>query len=482
MIAMADKPTTEQLTTEQTGAQSPTVNPLLFGQGVLYASGGCASNPLNFPGYGGLYDRTYLTYRWMLQHPIVRLVRTISIAPILASYWQYKSADDTIPPARVELIKKMFDRLRQRAMTDILRGRDYGWAPFEPLWELRNGEIWLTELKPLTPEWTTILTDETGRFIGLQANTLENKGMTFMVDGKSFSGLPAPYKAWVYTYDRECGNLYGRSWLENIRETAWKDWLDCAQQLQKLSGSISGTQIIMKSPNAQKDQCIALVKALANGAVGGWVPSMLKDVKPGDNVDWTALAEMAKASVIGWELLDFGTRTPAIAGLLERMRHDEDLIFAGGLRPSRSGLEGKHGTKAEAGVHSDTGMMASELDDDDIASQLQPMVDAVLELNFGPDARGSVYIDPPPLLDSKSQRFSDFLTAISTNGDVSTALANYADVADLLDGLDIPIKEGAKFEIVSTKAAPVAPVDPNTPITRVSTMEKRLGKRLQKAG
>jgi hypothetical protein len=39
------------------------------------------------------------------------------------------------------------------------------------------------------------------------------------------------------------------------------------------------------------------------------------------------------------------------------MKHDEELMFAGGLRPSRTGLEGKHGTKAESGVMTDTGML-----------------------------------------------------------------------------------------------------------------------------
>ncbi len=464
----------EELTKEQTGPQSSRYNPQLLGQGVLYASGGCSSNPMGFAGYGLGYGRTYLTYRWMLQNPIVRLVRAISTAPIVSSYWQYKAADDSVPQERVDLIQKMFDRVRQRAISDILRGRDYGWSAFEPLWENRGGETWLKELKPLTPDYTTILTDDAGRFVGLQANLRTGvEGMKVTTEsGQVLMGLPAPYKAWVYTYDRECGNLYGRSWLENIRETAWKDWLDTSQQLQKLSGSIAGTQVIIKSPDSAKDVCIALIKALANGAVGGWIPSMLVNIKPGDSINYQQLVDLAKASIIDFELLDFGTRTPAIAGLLARLQHDEELIFAGGLRPSRSGMEGKHGTKAEAVVHSDTGMMTTELDDDDIAAQMQPMVDAALVLNFGPDAAGSVFIDPPPLLDSKSQRFDDFIKAVAGNPDVALALAKFADIEKLLEGLDIPVIEGGTFEVVPTAPAPAPQSD--IPPDRMKVLADRL--------
>lgn len=464
----------EQLTIEHTSDQSP----MLLGNGLLYANGGCAINPCGFPGYATGYNRSYQTYRWILQNPVVRLVRAISTAPIRSSYWQYKARNEKIPQARVDLIQEMFDQLRQQSMADILRGRDFGWASFEPLWELRDGFMWLSELKPLSWDFTNLLVTKAGRFAGLTQAWQQTPDMKVESAQGQTIGLPAPYKAWVYSYDKECGGLHGRSWLENIRETAWKDWLDCAQQLQKLSGAISGTQIIVKSPSAQKDAAIAMIKAIANGAPGGWIPSLLRDLKPGEEVDWTAMAELAKASVIDFELLDFGNRAAAISGILARMQHDEELMFAGGLRPSRSGLEGQHGTKAEAGVHTDTGMLASELDDDDIAQQLQPMVDAVGTLNFANYKPGDVFIDPPPLVDAKTQQYTAFLQALAGNADIAVALAKYADVDELLTGLDIPIKEGAKFEIVPTKVPPAPGATGKNPAEK---MMKRMNNRLVKA-
>lgn len=464
---MAD-PTKAQLQTEHTGEQATG----WAGGSLLYASGGCATNPCAFPGYGSLYGRTYTTYRWMLQHPIVRLVRAISTAPILASHWKYTPANDKVSQEWVDVIGQQFDRIRQRAVSDILRGRDYGWAGFEPLWEVRDGVWTLNELKPLTGDITTILTDKGGRFAGLTQG-LKKRGLNVDTQQGQTDGLPAPYKAWVYTYDRECGNLYGRSWLENIRETAWKDWLDCAQQLQKLSGSLAGTQIIGKSPSSMKEAFIAMVKAMANGAIGGWVPSMLNDPKPGDTVDVEQQIELAKASIIDWELLDFGNRSAAIAGILARMQHAEELMFAGGLRPSRSGLEGQHGTKAEAGVHTDTGMLCTELDDDDIAQQLQPMVDAVGALNWAGYKPGDVFIDPPPLVDTKSQKLQEFLKLLMGNPTIATAIAKYANVPEVLTGLDYPVQEGAKFEIADPE--PAAPA-PKAASPRLERITKRLTK------
>lgn len=480
---MPETPTQDQLANEYTGQQIDEAALRYLGMlgesSLLWANGGSPANPCGFPGYGSPYLRSYKTYRWMLNHPVVRLVRSIATGPTLASYWQYKAADESVPQARVDLIQKMFDRIRQQSMSDIMRGRDYGWAGFEPIWDTAGGETRLEELKPLLPDLTTILVSKKGRFTGLQQASGEVIDLKADQQGILQAGLPAPFKAWVYTYDKECGNLHGRSWLENIRDTAWKDWLDCAQQIQKIGAKIAGTQGILKTPPNMKTEAIAAFKALSNGAPGMWLPSLAMNIDPNGQADMMKLLiDLSKTSLISLEVIDFGNTAPSIAAILDRMKHAEELMFAGGLRSSRTGLEGQHGTKAEAGVHTDTAMLVAELDDDEIAAQAQTLVDAVLELNFGHDSRGSVTIDPPPLVDAKSQRYSEFLTAISTGQGVAEALANYADIEEVFDGLDIPTKEGATFEIKTP--APVAPPAGNALHPRVAALSKRLGKRLSR--
>lgn len=444
---------------EQTKAQTAIVSGIVL-DGLLWADGGTCANPLNFPRDGYGYRRGYWTYRWMLQHPVIRHVRQIATAPVIASTWDYKKATPDVPDARVELVRRNLDPLRRRIEEDALRGRDYGWAGFEPVWDSAGGEYRLECLKPLSHDATTILIDDNGNFAGLAQGNLKTATTVDTQNGQKVQGLPAPYKAWLYTYDRESGNLHGRSWLENIRETAWKDWLDAAQQLAKLSTKIAGTQAIIKSPEDKKDASIALIKALANGAAGGWLPSLISDdIQPGQNIDmWKLVVELSKSSLTTIDVLDFGSTTAAITGLLERMKHAEGLMFEGGLRSPRSGREGEHGTKAEAGIHTDTGVISAELDDDDIAQQLQPVVDALLVLNYGPDAAGTIRIDPPPLVDDKADRALGVIDAVTAKDTpVARAAAKMLDWERLFKDLDAPLLEGAKFELEEPQPQPVQP-------------------------
>jgi hypothetical protein len=456
--------TQEQLATEQTGPQT------VLGLGLLFGNGGCVGNPCGFPAYDKGYGRTYWTYDWMLRHPIVQLVREIRTAPIKASYWQYKPADKSVAKARVDFIEKMFDPIRAQSISEILDGPDYGWAPFEPIWDNAGGETRLLELK------------------ALEQQVNEQDALAVDSAGNNATGLPAPYKAWVYTYRKKKGNIFGLSWLENIRETAWKDWLDCAQQIQKIGAKIAGTQAIIKSPESKKAASIQLIKDLSNGAPGGWVPSLAANIDPGTQVDlWKLVMELTKASFVTIDVLDFGSTAPAITNILERMKHDEELMFAGGLRPSRTGLEGKHGTKAESGVMTDTGMLSAESEDDDIAMQAQSLVDAALVLNFGPEAKGSVLIDAPPLVDSKAQRYTDLVKAITAgNTALQTAIAAMADMPEVLDGMDCPLRQDAAatfqkaLDAIQQQAAQKAqqppPVNADVPVNGNGNVNPRTAK------
>lgn len=465
-------PTAEQLSTEQTKAQA------VFGVGLLWAAGGCVTNPCGFWGYADGYPQSYQTYHWMLRHPIVQLVREIRTAPIIASYWQYRKADDSVPDARVELVKRNLDPIRAQSIEEIIDGMDYGWQPFENIWDSAGGETRLVELKALSQWMTSPLVNDKGRLVGVSQGAVDT---SVEKDGQRTDGLPIGYKSWVYTYKKKRGNVFGRSWLENFRETAWKGWLDCAQQIQKIGAKIAGTQALVRSPKANKDACIQLVKDLSNGAPGAWLPNLVDKIDVNGQADmWKLLIELSKTSLMDIQVLEFGDTAPAIANILDQMRHYEELMFAGGLRSTRTALEGKHGTKAEAGVHTDTGMLSAEADDDSIAIQAQVIVDAILELNFGPSARGSVLIDAPPLVDSKAQQFAALIDKLSSNTAISAALAKHVDMDEMLNGLDIPIREGSKFEIEEPKPQPSAAPTGNGNDPRINKAMKRLGKMVSK--
>lgn len=412
---------------EQTGPQGDRFQRSTIVVGpAMHANGGTRHNPMGFPGYEWAYTGSPLTYRWMLQHPVLRLVRSIAVGSIVSSTWEYEKSEETVPDERVEFVKYVFDRIRTHLLNDFfVRGRDFGWAPGEIIWgtETVRGKIQqiIQRIKPLSQEQTDVLEDGYGNFTGLR-NYVSSPDA-------AFADLAAPYKAWKYTYDSEAGYHYGRSWLENTRATAWKDWLDCLQQLQRLGSKITGIVTVVTSPAgtfptgrvgadgkpeyvSYKENAEIVIRALANGSPGAWMPALGIAVDPKGNVEANkVLSQLAGKPLINVDTKDFGSNSPAILGILERMKHDEELMFGGGLRPSRSGLEGQHGTKAEAEVHTDTGTMNSENDDKEFAVQVQPLIDAVLAVNVSEKARGTVRISCPSLVDRKTSVLKSLILA-----------------------------------------------------------------------
>lgn len=471
----AKKPTDPQLVQETTSSQRPANHmgiwsgiegqgqtgnldfPGLFGGGLLYPGGGGFNNPMAFPGYGSLYTGNPLTYRWMLQHPVLRLVRSIDVGIIGASHWEYATEEgDSVPDEWIKLVSRTMDKLRPQLLADFfVRGRDYGWAGGELIWEHdeRDGSMRITRVKQLLNDLSFVMHDPNGNFTGIR-NMVS-------LDGMPEVDVPGPFKAWKYTFDSEAGYHYGRSWLENVRATAWKDWLDAAQDMKKLTGKISGIISVVLSPAGSfpgridpttgkpkeisyRENAEHAIKALANGAAGVWFPSLglMPDSK--GNLDaMKVLIELAGKSLTNFQVLDFSGQSAAIRPILDRMIHAEENMFAGGLRSPRTGMEGKHGTKAEAEEHTDTGTLNAEMDDREFARQCQPIIDALLVVNAGPKARGRVQIKCPSLVDRKAAVLKAFLLGLLNEPHIARSIATSVGdkFSDVFKVLGIPNQE-----------------------------------------
>ena len=430
-----------------------------LGFGMMF-SNGCYDymNVLGYPGFGRLYTGTYVVYRWMLQHPTVRLVRSICCGIILASNWEYEKVDkddDSIKDEWLKAVKKTFNRLRMALLSDFyVRGKDMGWAGGEIIWAWNDENILdITRVKPLAQEYTEVMIDENGNFTGFK-----NHAPTLLKTTNVPVEIDYPYKAFKYTYDMEHGYHFGRSWLENFRATAWRDWLEASQQIHRIGNKISGTVTIVTSPagtfpgppDAQgnptsisyKKNAETVINALANGSAGAWFPSLglLPDSK--GNLDaMKVLVELAGKSLTNINVVDHSGNSHAIMPILERMKHNEELIFQGGLRSSRTGLEGKHGTKEEAGRHTDTGTYNAAFEDREFAENVQALIDVFLEVNFTPKARGKIRVKCPSLIDTKTDLYRAVLLALMNQPSFAAAFTSSVDVEAMVTTLDMTVKD-----------------------------------------
>lgn len=408
--------------------------------GWACANGGTAANPCGFPNYGNFYAGSYATYSFMLQHPIIRHARSQVFDPIIASDWGYEAKEGT-PDEVIAFVRDQLEPLRVPILRDALRAVDYGWAGFEKVWDIVGGQYVLKRLKPLNVRTTQILGDKNGNFAGLRWN------------GKREDDLDV-HKSWLFTYDSEFGDLYGRSRLENIRGTAWRDWLDAATDLYKLSQKLSGIMPVIYTPTGDV--------LVAGGVTRSWRDlgnEVLQKAKQGVGVhlyhmgalgaggriaagqaNFDQLMELIKVSAVRLDVIDFGDNAPAIAGILDRMRHDEELMFAGYLRSPRTGMESKHGSRADAQQHTDTADTNSENLSGDIGSSLNcNVVDDILALRYGDEAKGSVRIVPAKLSDENLAVDNKILDAIFNNADgLGTDYLTKIDIDAITERRGIP--------------------------------------------
>lgn len=206
----------------------------LFGNmGLLNGNGG--DNPCGFPGYGRLYTGSYPVYRFILDHPRVRQARQQVYAALMQNPWALEAREGTPEAVKQFIIDKNPPQQIYRFKREAFRAVDYGNYKFEKVWASAGGRRWVEELKPLAVDTTSILVYKNGKFAGVRYGGPDE--------------WLSKRESLCVTYDGEAGNLYGRSRLENIRQYAWRDWLDAATQLQWTCLKIAGKLAIITTPS-----------------------------------------------------------------------------------------------------------------------------------------------------------------------------------------------------------------------------------------
>jgi hypothetical protein len=465
-------PPPEKLEAEQTGPQqaSPLLGslaPVLVGG---FGVGGAVANPSNFPGWDGLGASWDVPqFRLMLRHPVIRLARQIVVAPVLSNTWTVKKTDAGTQQAE-DFVRDTLAPQRRRLCELMSLGIDFGRAFGEKVWRVEHGR-YVPAVKPLAHELTSILADDRGNVVGLTQGGIDQE----LIAGVDANGNPVrglgPYKAFLYTHDGTDPYFgpWGRSRLLNVADYAWRPWLDTMQDLARLRNKLSGVigmgfapEIVIKGQNGAADVSLwdkmkDAVKAVKNYGFALIPTFFLNNGQPPANAG-------DAAKMFHFEFYDAGNHSPAIAGYLASLNHYESLMFAGMLRSARTGLEGQHGTKAEAGVHTDTGMTDSELIDDDFAECVRrQVVDDLLVLNFGENARGTVEVKAPPIADTRTEFRRAIVKVLLANADVAVGVARVIDWRKALASEEMDLLEEIAVAIERVTGQPVKPTDDPPP-------------------
>lgn len=377
----------------------------------------------------------YSYFRRVLADPSVRYVRALAYAPILATQWEVVGKKNA-PKEAAELIHEMLAEHRLQFLDDAVRGIDYGWSPFEQVFDLvkdgpNSGAFWLKKIKPLIHDLTALYVTPSGELSGFNNN------------GDQID----PAKCLLYTYDAESGNLYGRGRCYNLLEVIpwWRDANDGAAQYDR---KIAGVFMVCHYPPGQsvdRDGKVTenwkIAENMLNSIVAGRpiavcnefageVDTFLQGASPGDRTRWK------------WELLeDKGSRQP---GFKERLTYLDMQKARAWLVPERAAFEAQRsGSKADSESHGDIIQTQAEYTNQVLCNvltgkRLEPssVINNILRMNWGREAMGSVYVRPLPIEDDKKK----FLRQIASNL-LSSApkLAKVAsDVEDILEQAGLP--------------------------------------------
>jgi hypothetical protein len=383
------------------------------------------------PGFAPAEPGTFDVYRRISAHPTVALVMQMVTAPIVANTWDWVARPGT-PPAWVEFVRGMLEPLRTGVLTDGLAALAFGFAPFEKVWATDGGRIVLSQMKPLSPDYTTVLVDAGGTVRGLR-NQVPGQPPRDLLGSKAF----------LFTYDGPFGNPYGRSRHENVR-VVWGQAMQTAERLAQYQKKVAGVIAQLHYPEGtsrdgsgvERSNDVVAQQILEAVSMGRSVrfPNLFASID-----DPAVAADLAGKSQ--WVLSQFELGgTDYSAGLLNSLAYYDKLLFRGWLRPERTGLEATHGSsRADAQQHSDNGVLDSELVDASFAAAFNAgVVDDVLAANFGPAARGAVRVDPSPIADGKQQAAQAVLQALLANGATAGAVAQRIDVDAVLQDLDLP--------------------------------------------
>lgn len=437
-----------------------------------------------FPAPSGTYE----IYRRISSHPTVALVMSIVKSPIEGNTWNWVKRDKSVNDEWVECLSRIMDPIRSDIMKTMLRALEFGWAPAEKIWKYgnvtlasgaTNHMLYLERLKPLLWDYTELHADRNGNVDGIVND----------VPGRNKIELPLN-KCVYYVNDPQPGSPYGRSRHENIREI-WNEAEQLRQKVAQYMKKISGVIVMLHYPEGSSNDPSGAARSNQELAQG-----VLDSVSAGFSAMFPngfASADIQSNPELAYKLagqslwkLDFANPggTDYAPGMKEVLAYYDELLFQGWLRPARVGLEAKHGSRADVQTHSDTGTYDAEAIDRDIAIAVnQQIVDEILVMNFGEDARGAVYADPSPISTYAQQTRLEVLKAILANAQTGPLAYQQIDVRGICDDMDVPLlkqlatteKNTNEAQVVSSPGASgAADVTPDKPTAKSSSMEKML--------
>lgn len=385
------------------------------------------------------YTTPYDTYRRIRKDPTIALCRAVIAGPLLSSTWTVETATGVHPGIKrfieAQFLKRRF-RIEETAIYGCI---DFGWQGYEKVFEtvdfnMADDEIedpprmekliGLRKLKPLLQDMTAIKVYlYNGDFAGFQ------QGIVF---------IEAPKKAVLLNFRVEGTMWHGNPLLEDAKASVDR-WDVIEEGAGRYDKKIAGSHFVVYYPpgkskingvEVDNSQVASAIVAALEASGNITVPSQLLSFVEG--VENSAENQAWKIEFIS----DNGARQ---ASFVERLRYEDSCKCRAMHIPERAILEGQFGTKAEAEGHGDVLTVLLENIDYRITEQINTQcVDHLLQLNWGKDMIGKVWLKSAPLSDDKIAYVRQVLGSLMGQQAGFTEIFPALDYDSLIDLCDLP--------------------------------------------
>jgi hypothetical protein len=181
-----------------------------------------------------------------------------------------------------------------------------------------------------------------------------------------------------------------------------------------------------KIRKSYRDAAMAAGAAIADPRSSGvvWMPTAaLSDNIRADNM------ELMKYPMVQVQVVDFGSHSDAIMGTLERLKYHDGQMSAGYLRSPRTNQESQNGSRADSQEHTNTDTLDLEGVDSDLWDTINTQgVDTLLEIKYGPTARGTVFGVPAKMTDENRLTDNKLIDAALADDDLRVQALTQIDM------------------------------------------------------
>jgi hypothetical protein len=400
----------------------------------------------------------------------VRLVRQAVVAPIIHTPWTFKEAPNAPAGAR-DFIEDMFRGKRDWLLQGALYGAlDFGWMPYEIVYEpTKEGKVTVSKFKQLLQDYTTILIYvDNGDFAGLTnwpLYTANNSWVQERDRGRNVAGWEVELdvqNSMVINLEVEGTDWYGISCSSSL-DSIVSDWADTNNSANRYDKKVAGATWVIYYPVGKTEFNGA---ETSNDVIARTVLSTLEAsggvAIPDEIQEWVSdLEDSIDKDIKGkWRIELISAQASSAASFDDRQKYLDNLKVRVFGIPERSLLEGKFGTKAEAETHAEIGLSTVDTKHRLLVQQFnEGPVNNVLSLNWGPDAKDSVWIEVAPLVSSRFNHLKEIYRMVLQSPDVGSLEAQNLDMRAIREELAVPPKPDADESLEYEEPEPVvAPV------------------------